>query len=253
MSTASLVRKGRLGNTEDLCGKSATAFYLWNETFGNDLITSDYSRAYRFQRRVFKTAMHVFGSGIEQTTERVGHAVHTVMKEIDGKEGRQFSPRGLLESSILIQLWDWLTSTELELDDPLIHQYTEFNKILATQALLSAVHHFIPIFSYLPTQANREIDRAKHNRNTIFPEAYHKQKETYTPGVIRNLTDSCIYCYEKEIAKENDKNIGSMDDITSLMADVSFGGKAYFKEFTLGGHYMQKALMSVMGHERCGQ
>ena len=28
--------------------------------------------------------------------------------------------------------------------------------------------------------------------------------------------------------------------------------KAYFKEFTLGGHYMQKALMSVMGYERCG-
>ena len=42
--------------------------------------------------------------------------------------------------------------------------------------------------------------------------------------MIRNLTDSFICCYEKEMSKETKKDIGSMDDIPSLMADVTFAG-----------------------------
>ena len=224
LNTATLVREARLGKQEILTGKSPASIYPWNEIFGNDLITSDYSPAFRFRRRVFKTAMHVFGSGIEQATERVGHAVNTAMEEIDKKKGQPFSPRGLLESSMLVQLWDWLTSEKLKLSDPMIEQLSQFGQIVAKQAVLSTIYQCIPFFSYLPTQTNLEIRRAKRIRNTIFPEAYQTQKETYTPGAIRNLTDSFISCYEKEISKETKKDIGSMDDIAGLMADVTFGG-----------------------------
>ena len=43
------------------------------------------------------------------------------------------------------------------------------------------------------------------------------------------------------------------EDIGAQSPDMSTYhiSKAYFKEFTLGGHYMQKALMNAMGHERC--
>ena len=54
--------------------------------------------------------MYIFGSGIRQATERVAHAVNIAMKEIDNKKEKRFSPRKLLESSILVQIWDWLTS-----------------------------------------------------------------------------------------------------------------------------------------------
>ena len=224
LSAASLVREARLGNKENLSGKSPRTVYPWNEIFGNDVGTSDYSPGFLFRRRVFKTAMHVFGSGVQQATERVGHAVNAAMKEIDSKEGQPFSPTEILESSILVQLWDWLTSRKPQLSDPIIKNLSEFNTIIGKQALLTAVHQCIPFFSYLPIQANLDIKRAKQIRSTIFPEAYQAQKETYTPGVIRNLTDSFICCYEKEIAKETDKDIGSMDDIHSLMADVTFAG-----------------------------
>ena len=188
------------------------------------MITADYSPAYRFRRRVFKTAMHVFGSGIEQTTKRAGHAVNLAIEEIDSKEGQPFSPRDILESSMVVQLWDWLTSKKLQLNDPMIKQLSQFSEIIAKQAVLSTLYQCIPFFSYLPTQSNLEIRRAKRIRNTLFPEAYQSQKETYTPGVIRNLTDSFISCYEKEIAKETNKDIGSMDDIAGLMANVTFAG-----------------------------
>ena len=86
------------------------------------------------------------------------------------------------------------------------------------------MHQCILFFSCLPIQANLDIKRAKQIRNTVFPEAYQAQKDSYIPGIICNLTDSFIFCYEKEVSKETNKDIGSMDDIHSLMADVTFAG-----------------------------
>ena len=48
--------------------------------------------------------------------------------------------------------------------------------------------------------------------------------ETYTPGIIRDMTDSFISAYKKEMAKETGKDIGSIDDIQGLMVDVVFAG-----------------------------
>ena len=224
LSTANMVREARMGKRENLSGKSPCFMYPFNEILGNDILTSDYSPAFIFRRRAFKAAMHIFGSGIEQTTERVEHAVNSAMQEIDSKKGQPFSPTSLLESSILLQLWDWMTSKKSQLNDPIIKQLLEFNEITGSQTFFALAHQSLPFFSYLPIQSNLDVKRAKEIRKTIFPEAYHDQKETYTPGVIRNLIDSFICCYEKEMTKEANKDIGSMDDIPSLMADVTGGG-----------------------------
>ena len=224
LNSASLVREARLGKQENLTGKSPSSIYPWNEIFENDLITSDYSPEFQFRRRVFKSAMHVFGAGIEQATELAGHAVGTAIEEIEKSEGKPFSPRQLLESSILIQLWQWLTSKELHLNDPIIKSLSRFGAVVSKQALLSTVYQVVPFLTYLPTQGNRNISQAKQIRKTVFPKEYHSHKETYTPGVIRDLTDSFISCYEKEIAKETNKSIGSMEDIAGLMCDVAFAG-----------------------------
>ena len=224
LSTATLIREARVGQRENLSGRSPRFMHSLSEIAGNDLVTSDYSPAYLFRRRTFKTAMHLFGSGIEQATERVEHAVNCAMQEIDSKKGQPFSPSSLVESSILVQLWDWMTSRKLQLNDPIIKNLSEFSEILDKVTLFAYAHQCIPFFLYLPIQSNRDMKRAKQIRNTIFPEAYQSQKETYTPGVIRNLTDSFICSYEKEMAKEAKKDIGSMDDIPSLMIDVTIAG-----------------------------
>ena len=224
LNSASLVREARLGKQENLTGKSPSSIYPWNEIFENDLITSDYSPEFLFRRRVFKSAMHVFGAGIEQASELAGHAVGSAIEEIEKSEGKPFSPRQLLESSILVQLWQWLTSKELHLNDPIIKSLSRFGAIVSKQALLSTVYQVVPFLTYLPTQGNRDISKAKQIRNTVFPKEYHSHKKTYTPGVIRDLTDSFISCYEKEIAKETNKSIGSMEDIAGLMCDVAFAG-----------------------------
>jgi cytochrome P450 family 2 subfamily U polypeptide 1 len=44
------------------------------------------------------------------------------------------------------------------------------------------------------------------------------------PGVIRDITDSLISAYEKEIAKETSKDIGSIEDIPGIMLDIILAG-----------------------------
>ena len=229
VSTASLAREARLapGRQEDLMGKSPESIYPINEIIGGIFAARDYSDAYLFEKKVFVSAMHIFGAGIEQATVRAGHAVDIAMKEIENQPDRSFSPKNLLQSSIVVLLWEWLTSKKIGLDDPIVKESIEFAAIFSRQALISSIYQLFPFLCYLPTQFNREIKRAKQIRETIFPKEYRAHQESYIPGTIRDLTDSFISAYEKELAKETRKDIGSKDTgIPGLMLNVILGGSA---------------------------
>jgi cytochrome P450 len=223
LNTASLVREARLasGRQEDLMGKSPEYFYPFGDIMGHNMAVSDYSRAYLFERKVFVSALHIFGAGIERASVRAGHAVDMAMKEIGNKPGRSFSPKKLLESSIAVQLFEWLTSKNIALDDPIVKELNEFAAIMTSQALLNTMYQLLPSLCYLPTEFSREIKRAKHIREKIFPPEYRAHQESYIPGTVRDVTDSFISAYEKELAKETRKDIGSKDSgIPGLMLAV---------------------------------
>jgi hypothetical protein len=223
LNTATLIREARLtpGRREDLVGKLPESLYPFNEILGGVFSTRDYSPEYLFEKKVFVSAMHIFGAGIEQASVRAGHAVDVVMKEIENDPGRSFSPKNLLESSIVIHLWQWLTSNDIALDDKIVKEINEISAIMSRQALFSTVYQLLPILCYLPSKLTQEIKRAKQIRETIFPKEYRAQQESYIPGTIRNLTDSFISAYEKEFAKETRKYIGSKDSaIPGLMLNV---------------------------------
>ena len=224
LNTASLAREAKVQRKDDLAGKSPKSFYPFGDILGEGLATVDYSTAFLFRKRVFKSAMHVFGAGVEEAEDRIRHAVEIALCEIDNMEGQAFSPKKLLESSILVQLWEWLTSKKLSLNDPTIKHLREFSDIVSKQALQSSLYQLIPFLTYLPTQFTRDIKRALQLKNSLFPQEFRAHLETYAPGVIRNLTDSFICAYEKELAKDTGKDIGSIHDIANLMLDVTFLG-----------------------------
>ena len=147
----------------------------------------------------------VFGAGIERASVRAGHAVDIAIKEIENKPGRYFSPKNILESSIVVQLLEWLTSKKMALDDPTVKEINEFAAIMTSQALLITMYQLFPSLCYLPTQFSREIKRAQQIREKIFPLEYRAHQESYIAGTVRDLTDSFISAYEKELAKETGK------------------------------------------------
>ena len=226
LSAASLAREARVSNKDDVVGLSFTSVYPMNVILGqNDVVFSDYGTPYLFRKRVFKLAMHVFGSGIDKVEERGSHAVNSTLEKIKSLQDQPFSPKKIIASAILIQLWQWLTSQEISFDDPIINHLLQFSEIVARQNVSeSYLHQKIPFNSYLPTKFNRKIKRAKYIKTAIYPPVFKSHMETYTPGVIRDMTDSFISAYKKEMAKETGKDIGFIDDIQDLMADVVFAG-----------------------------
>jgi hypothetical protein len=226
LNTATLVREAKLasGIQEVLMGRSPEYFFPLGDIMCHKLGLSDYSHAYRFDRKVFVSAMHMFGAGKAQASVRAGQAVDIMTKEIENEPGKPFSPRNLLESSIVVQLWQWLTSKSVALDHPVVKESNEFVAIFNRQALLATMYQLFPFLCYLPTQFTPEIKRAHAIRENIFPREYRSVQESYIPGSIRNLTDSFISAYEKELAKETRKDFGSKQaGVQGLMLNALVG------------------------------
>ena len=225
VNTASLARETRLGrNKDNVLGTTPETIYPLNIMLGDDVAFADYGTPYVFRRRVFNSAMHVFGEGINEIKERGGYAVKSTLEKIDSFNGEPFSPRDLIASAILIQLWQWLTAEMLTFEDQKIELLLEFGVLIAKQLVGGSIVHKIPFHSYLPIEVNRNIKRTKEITSSMIPPVFQSHLETYTPGVIRDMTDSFISAYKKEIAKETAKDIGSIDDIQGLMLDVIFAG-----------------------------
>ena len=226
VNTALLAREARLGNKDAVVGLLPQSVYPLDIILGsNDVVFSDYGAPFLFRKRVFKSAMHVFGAGANKAEERGSHSVKCTLKKIECMKGQPFSPKEVIASAILIQLWQWLTSQEVSLDDPIIKILLEYGDIAAKQSfLVSYIYQKIPFHSYLPTEFNRKIKRAADIKSSLFPPLFQSHMETYTPGIIRDMTDSFISAYKKEMAKETSKNIGSINDIPALMLDVTIAG-----------------------------
>ena len=114
-----------------------------------------------------------------------------------------------------------ITSKKITLDDPTLSLLKEIQVIIRNQPLERSIYLLIPFLGYITNNFNRKIERAKDIKKQLFSHEFSAHRETYNPGVIRDLTDSFISAYEKEIANGIDKDIGSIEDIPDLMLDVA--------------------------------
>ena len=224
LNNATLIREAKVERKDDMAGRSPEFMYPFGEIFGfNEITISDYSPKYIFRRKVFKSAMHVFGSGVDKSVDRARRAVDIAIEEIDLKNGQPFCPKKLLDSAMLVQLWEWLSSRNEPIEGTTITSLRELNDILLDIAYQSPLYHLFPFLRFFPTQFRRNIKRSRDIVHAVFEIEFEEHQKTYTPGVVRDLTDSFISAYKNELAKENGKDIGSIDDIASLMAEVALG------------------------------
>ncbi|XP_046862296.1 cytochrome P450 2U1-like [Xenia sp. Carnegie-2017] len=125
----------------------------------------------------------------------------------------------------MVQLRQWLTAEKVSLDDPVIMNLLEFSDLVARKIpSIYLTYCMIPFHSYLPTKLSKFVKRGQNIKFSILSPVLKSHLETYTPGTIRDMADSFIEAYKKEAAKENKKDIGSIEDIKALMIDVAFAG-----------------------------
>ena len=160
------------GRQEDLMGKEPQSIYPFTVIMGDTLSTCDYTPVYLFQKKVFVSAKHIFGAGKEQSSNHASYSVKIAMKEIEDEWGRSFSLKKLIESSTLVQFWEWLTSKKIALNDEIVNEINELAVIITKQTLFNTLYQLFPFLSYLPTQFSQEIKRAQEIKNKIFLPEY---------------------------------------------------------------------------------
>ena len=224
VNTASLARKAKIEYNNDVVSREQD-MPLCKVQGPNDVVMAEYGRAFVFRKRVFKSAMHVFGAGIKAAQERGLHAVTCTLEQIKTLKDQPFSPQEIIGSAIMVQLWQWLTAEKVSLDDPVIMNLLEFSDLVARKIpSIYLTYCMIPFHSYLPTKLSKFVKRGQNIKFSILSPVLKSHLETYTPGTIRDMTDSFIEAYKKEAAKESKKDIGSINDIKDLMIDVTFAG-----------------------------
>lgn len=225
INNAKLAREARLTRKDDLAGKIRSTMYPGDVIFGErDVICSDYGPGHIFRKKILSLGLHVFGAGIEQAEERVNDSVRNFVNEIKALGGQAFSPKDLLSRAILCQIWEWVTSKKLSLLHPKVKLLTEFNDKISKLWTQFTPAQLIPGVSYLPTTFNRELSEVVQIRDNIFAPELKFHQDTYIPGVTRDLTDGFLAAFEKEMAKEKGKEIGSVEDIQGLMVDIVYAG-----------------------------
>jgi cytochrome P450 len=219
LNTASLVREARFGKKAGVfVGRSPGSVYPFTEMLGDDYLMTDYSPKYVFRKKVFLSALHAFESTIKHESSR--YAVNALFEEIGSKEEKAFSPGNIIYASIVAQLWKMMTTKKVSLNDPVVKSIIEFGELVGKQALKGTFYQMVPFASHLPSQFSRDIKRAVQIRGTIFLPEFRAHLQTYQPNVIRDMTDSLISAFKKEILKENGDDVGSLEDIPPLMSDL---------------------------------
>ena len=224
INSAELAREARLGRKDDLDGRCRDTIYPFNVIFGEKGITTSNSQhEFVFRKKIFKSGLHVFGSGIEQAGERVERAVQNLLKDIEAMEGQPFSPKKFVASAIISQMWEWISSKKYPLDHPTVKMLYQLITDIAVLLARAPPYRLIPWLSYLPTTFNRKLKDIVKTREKIFVPELQAHRNTYTSRVTRDLIDSFIGAYEKETAKETSINVGSIEDIQSSMLEILDG------------------------------
>jgi hypothetical protein len=199
LNTASLVPEARLAKKGAvIVGRSPGSVYPFNEIFGDDFITIDYSPKYVFRKKVFLSALHAFESSMKHESSGE-NAVNILLEEIESKEEK---PGRLIHASLVAQLWKMMTTKTVSVNDPVVKSIIEFGQLAGRQAVKGAFYQMISFASHLRSQFSRDIKRAVQIRDTIFPPEFTAHLESYQPNMIRDLTDSLISAFKKEILKK---------------------------------------------------
>nr|UPI41562.1 CYP1 [Erythropodium caribaeorum] len=222
INRAAAAEEGLLTRKDDLAGRLPHLLQPLDVILeASDILCSDYGASLMFRRKVFKSALHIFGTGIGKVEGRVTNAVHNLVRKIEKTNGEPFSPKEYVASAMLIELWKWLSSKTCSFGHPTIRALLDFNK---TTTFLITVGYVAPFLKYLPTTYAKNLKKVMKIMNDVFVSELRSHRDTYVEGVVRDLTDSFLAAYKEEETRENVKNIGSVEDIKGLMVDVIAAG-----------------------------
>ncbi|XP_028416190.1 steroid 17-alpha-hydroxylase/17,20 lyase-like [Dendronephthya gigantea] len=168
---------------------------------------------------VITNALHMYGDGVKTAENRVLYEVKQLMTCMEGENETAFCPMEYLSQAITNVTTSWLVSERCEPGDPIFKTLREFvDNVLYVSHQWTNID-FLPFYEYLPFDISRRFRQTKQVRDEYFGKLLKEHRETYQSGEVRDIADALLAAYEKEEVEGKGKDIGTIDDITTIMMD----------------------------------
>ena len=225
VNSGELAQEALVTRKNDFSGRPIQDFYPADIILeGRDVVSSEYGLLLMFRRKLFKTALHVFGGGVNIVEERLNSAVQEFLDQIQAMDSRPFHIKDYVSATISSQLWEWLSSRKYRYDDRKLNSIIDFNEKFVAISNQGSLYQLFPLLRYLPTKFMQTVKEVLTMRDEIFGTELEYHRQTYQEGVVRDVIDAFLATYESEKAKGRSKDLGSIDDIKFIMVDVITAG-----------------------------
>lgn len=224
LNSVEAAREALLTRKTDMAGRPKEIFNSINDILQHrDISSADFGPAFSFRSSIFKNAIHTFGEGGENIEKRLHRAVRNLLNILDERLSEPLVLKKIYGPTIMIQLWEWVSSDQLVHEDAKAHKIAKFINLCMTTSQQGTFYQFVPLLRYLPTEHQRKINEAIKIRTELFGKEFDNHKKTYQNGVVRDLIDAMLLAFDNK-EKKGGKLIGSSDDIAFLLLDVLLGG-----------------------------
>jgi cytochrome P450 len=205
---------------DDFANRPSGSRLIARDLFNNKAIPFvPYAPFYQFCRKVIKYALHMYGEGVKTAESRVQHEVTQLLIHMEEKKETPFCPKELLSQTISNVTTSWLLSQRYDFGDPIFKTFRTFvDNVLYVSHQWTNID-FLPFYEYLPFDIPRRFRQTKQVRDEYFGKNLEEHRKSYKDGVVRDIADALLAAYEKEKVDGKGKDIGTSDDIKTIMMD----------------------------------
>ena len=176
--------------------ESFTGKYLSNNYSG--MLVSRYNKLLFKQRKLFHTALHLYGDGVPKFETTVKTEITRLIERIKSFDSDDFDPSPIFERS-LGNLVSILVCGE-PMSDGDVRLVWDFIRSL-NEYLNPTVEFFLfnlPFLRFLPGKYKRIYQTVLKRQEAILDRYLYGYQETYIPGVTRGLVDAFIKIQREE-------------------------------------------------------
>ena len=205
---------------DDFANRPSGSRLIARDLFNNKAIPFvPYAPFYQFCRKVIKYALHMYGEGVKTAESRVQHEVTQLLIHMEERKETPFCPKKLLSQTITNVTTSWLLSQRYDFGDPIFKTFRTFvDNVLYVSHQWTNID-FLPFYEYLPFDIPRRFRQTKQVRDEYFGKNLEEHRKSYKDGVVRDIADALLAAYEKEKVDGKGKDIGTSDDIKTIMMD----------------------------------
>lgn len=217
-----ICKEGLVTKGEDFAGRlDQSTFPAGYLADGKDIVLGEYTPALVFRRKIVNSALHVFGEGAKDAERRICHEIDLLLERLEATDCKPFDPKPHLSATTINVITEWLFSKRYDYEDPTIKVILDFTEQMGRFLRQGSLFQIFPILQKLPLSYMKTLKEWRNLRDQYFGGQFAERKETYTDGVVRDITDALIKAFQKEIAtNRGNKDIGTIDDCMYLVMDV---------------------------------